>query len=270
MAGICNIMGVPFNNISMTEAVGITMIALNERKKTVIYTPNPEMVMAAQKDKDFLKVLQNGNILIPDGIGIVKASGLYGNKIKERVAGYDFVQNLFIKLKPTVNKVYFLGGAEGVAEKARQKMSRKYRGLDIAGSHNGYFKDDSEEEQSVIDEINRINPEVLLVGLGFPRQEKWIDKHKDKLHSIIIIGVGGSFDVMSGNVARAPEFYRNHGLEWLYRLVTQPSRIKRQLVLPVFMLKAIGDRLGTKIDVSGDTITIKKVRKTKKKNSRRK
>ncbi|MCD7778047.1 MAG: WecB/TagA/CpsF family glycosyltransferase [Clostridiales bacterium] len=267
MSGICTIMGVPFNNLSMTEAVGITLINLKERKKTVIYTPNPEMVMAAQKDREFMQVLNSADLLIPDGIGVVKASKFYHNPIKERVAGCDLIEEVFARVKTTVNTVYFLGGAEGVAEKAKQKMQRKYRGLTISGTHHGYFKDGSPEEKEVIDEINRLNPEILLVGLGFPRQEKWIAKHRDKLNSIIIMGVGGSFDVLSGNTKRAPEFYRNHGLEWFYRLITQPTRFKRMLVLPVFLVRAIGERFGAKIEFNGDKVSIKKANSKKRKRS---
>ncbi len=264
MAGICKIMGIPFNNISMTEALGMVLIALEERRKTVIYTPNPEIVMAAQKDKEFKEVLKSADILIPDGIGIVKASKLYHNPIKERVAGYDLVQALFSRVRTSVNTVYFLGGKEGIAEKAKEKMQRKYRGLNITGTHHGYFKDDSEEEAAIIDEINSLNPEILLVGLGYPRQEKWIAKHKDELNSIIMIAVGGSFDVMSGEIKRAPEFYRNHGLEWLYRLIKQPSRFKRMLVLPVFMIRALGEKFGANIEFKGDRVTIEKVNKKRK------
>ncbi|MCC8098171.1 MAG: WecB/TagA/CpsF family glycosyltransferase [Eubacterium sp.] len=267
MSGICTIMGIPFNNLSMTEAVGITLINLKERKKTVIFTPNPEMVMAAQKDKEFMHVLNSADLLIPDGIGIVKASKIYHNPIKERVAGCDLIEEVFARVKTTVNTVYFLGGAEGVAEKARQKMQKKYRGLTISGAHHGYFKDGSPEEKEVIDEINRLNPEILLVGLGFPRQEKWIARHKDKLNSIIIMGVGGSFDVLSGNTKRAPEFYRNHGLEWFYRLITQPTRFKRMLVLPVFLVRAIGERFGAKIEFNGDKVSIKKAKSKKRRRS---
>lgn len=264
MAGICNIMGVPFNNLSMTEALGITLIALEERRQTVIYTPNPEMVMAAQKDKEFMDVLNSAELLIPDGIGIVKASKFYPNPIKERVAGCDLIEEIFSKIKTSVNNVYFLGGAEGVAEKAKQRMQRRYRGLSVVGTHHGYFEDNSPEEREIIDEINRSNPEVLLVGLGFPRQEKWIARHRDELNSIIIMGVGGSFDVLSGNTKRAPEFYRKHGLEWFYRLITQPSRFKRMLVLPIFMIRAIGERFGAKIEFKGDKVSIKKMKNTKK------
>lgn len=270
MAGICNIMGVPFNNLTMTEALGITLIALNERKKTVIYTPNPEMVMAAQKDKEFMEVLNSADLLIPDGVGIVKASKLYHNPINERVAGCDLIEEIFAKIKTSVNTVYLLGGAEGVAEKAKQKMQRRYRGLAITGTHHGYFKDGSPEEREIIDEINMLNPEVLLVGLGFPRQEKWIARHRDELNSIIIMGVGGSFDILSGNTKRAPEFYRNHGLEWFYRLITQPSRFKRMLVLPVFMIRAVGERFGAKIEFKGDKVSIKKLSKKKIRKERKK
>ncbi len=265
MAGICKIMGIPFNNVSMTEALGITLIALQERRKTVIYTPNPEIVMAAQKDKEYMEVLKSADLLLPDGIGIVKASKLYHNPIKERVAGYDFVQAVFSKVRTSVNTVYLLGGKEGVAEKAKEKMQRQHRGLSITGAHHGYFKDGSEEEAQVIDEINSLNPEILLVGLGFPRQEKWIARHRDKLNSIIIIAVGGSFDVMSGETKRAPEFYRKHGLEWFYRLITQPSRFKRMLVLPVFMIRALGERFGASIEFKGDKVTIEKINKKRRK-----
>lgn len=235
------ILGVSFDALSKSAAKEKALQFFKEDKPHTIFTPNPEMVMYARKDKELMRILNSADMVIPDGIGIVYASKLNKVKIKERVAGYDLVQSLFETMKSTSLTVYFLGGAPGVAEQAKLAMGKKYEGLKIIGVNDGYF--DIKREKIIIDEIRSLKPDLLLVGLGTPRQEKWIDKHKDRLPCKVLIGVGGSFDGFAGAVKRAPELFIKLNLEWLYRLIKQPSRIKRQIQLPVFVFTVIKEKI---------------------------
>lgn len=238
---ICKILGVPFDDITPEEAVEKVVSYLNNNGKSMIFTPNPEMVMEARNNKEFMEILNSGTMNVPDGIGIVYASKFTSAPIKHRVAGYDLVQGVFDKMKDTGKTVYFFGGAPGIADRAKDIMEDKHKGLKVVGTANGYF--DAVKEKEIIAEINELKPDLLLVGIGFPRQEKWIYTHINELNIKAAIGVGGSFDVMSGNVKRAPEFFIKHGLEWFYRLITQPSRLVRMLKLPLFMLVVIKSKV---------------------------
>lgn len=234
---VCNILGVPINNVNLNEALGLVLLYLEENEKKMIFTPNPEFIMNALKDTQFKKILNESNINIPDGIGVVIGAKILGYNLKERVAGFDLVQKIFSRIKNTDKTVYFLGASEETVVLAKEMMEKKYKGLKIVGTHNGYFKD--EEGNIVIDEINKVSPDLLLVGLGSPRQEKWIYNNRDKLNVKVMIGVGGSFDVMSGNVKRAPKIFIKLNLEWFYRLITQPTRFKRMLKLPLFIIEVL-------------------------------
>lgn len=228
-----NIMDVPVDIITMEEAVSKVMGFFESAECHTVYTPNPEIIMAAQKDKALMKALYRASLIVPDGIGVVLASRLLkGPNLPERVAGFDLVQNLFARMASTDHTVYFLGGAPGVTEEAAAAMGNKYKGLKIVGTDHGYFKE--EEEGAVIQRIQEAKPDLLLVGLGAPKQEKWIEKNRGILPAKVCIGVGGSFDVMAGKVKRAPVAFQKLGLEWFYRLITQPTRAKRMLQLPVF------------------------------------
>ncbi len=240
MSGICNILGVPFNNMSPVETVELLNVYLNGDTKAAVYTPNPEMVMTALKDPEFMEVLNTSAVNIPDGIGIVYASRFTENRIEERVPGCDTVLALFDKMRNTKKTAYFFGGAPGVAEKAKEEMEKRFKGLTVVGTADGYF--DEEKEQLIIADINEKKPDLLLVGIGFPKQEKWIAKHLDGLDVKVAIGVGGSLDVFSGTVKRAPKVFIKLNLEWFYRLLCQPSRIGRMMQLPAFMVEVIKDR----------------------------
>ena len=244
MRRITDILGVPFDVISMDEAVKRVIGYLSGSGQHMVCTPNPEIVMEAQEDKELMNILNAADLIVPDGIGIVMASKFCKEKIKERVAGYDLVQNIFEKLKDTEYKVYFFGGAPGVASTAAKKMSKKYPGLSIVGTRNGYFS--SKDEKDIIDDIKRSGADLLLVGLGAPKQEKWIYENMRLTGAKVSIGVGGSFDVMSGKVKRAPVFFQKCGLEWFYRLLCQPTRLKRMLKLPKFVLVVFLNKLGIK------------------------
>ncbi len=232
-----DILGVPFGNVSPAQAVDTICGYFEDGKKHMVFTPNPEMVMLAQKDEDFNRVLNKSDMNIPDGIGIIYASRIKKNPIKERVAGYDTVQAVFERMKTEGRTVYFFGGAPGVTDAAKAEMEKKHSGLKVVGCANGYF--DESREKEIIEEINTLKPDLLLVGIGFPKQEKWIMAHLNELEANVAIGVGGSFDVMSGRVKRAPDIFIRLGLEWFHRLITQPSRFVRMLQLPLFMLKVI-------------------------------
>ncbi|MDE6181788.1 MAG: WecB/TagA/CpsF family glycosyltransferase [Eubacteriales bacterium] len=235
----CDIIGVPINNVNMNEATSLVLLYMEEEKEEakIVFTPNPEFVMNALKDDKFMNVLNNSDLNIADGIGIVIGSKMLGTPLKERVAGYDLTQNIFSIIKNEEKTVYFLGASEEIIQEAKNKMEKKYKGLKIIGVHNGYFSEN--EEYLIIEEINKLKPDLLLVGLGCPRQEKWIYDNKDKINAKVMIGVGGSFDVMSGNIKRAPKFFIKANLEWFYRLITQPTRIKRMLKLPLFLVEII-------------------------------
>lgn len=234
---VCNILGVPINNVNLNEALGLVLLYLEENEKKIIFTPNPEFIMNALTDSQFKKILNESNLNIPDGIGVVIGAKILGYNLKDRVAGFDLVQKIFSRIKNTDKTVYFLGASEETVILAKEMMEKKYKGLKIVGTHNGYFKD--EEGNIIIDEINKLSPDLLLVGLGSPRQEKWIYNNKDKINVKVMIGVGGSFDVMSGNVKRAPKIFIKLNLEWFYRLITQPTRFKRMLKLPLFIIEVL-------------------------------
>jgi N-acetylglucosaminyldiphosphoundecaprenol N-acetyl-beta-D-mannosaminyltransferase len=236
------IMGVPFDVVTMKEASELVMKFFDDGGSHIVCTPNPEIVMEAVKDSKLMNILNAADLVVPDGIGVVWASKFNKVKIPERVAGYDLCQSLFKKMSEQGKTVYFFGGAPGVAAKAAEKMKRAYPGLVIEGTRNGYFS--TSDEKEIIREIKKASPDLLLVGLGAPKQEKWIYENLRFTGAKVAIGVGGSFDVMAGNVKRAPKIFQKLGLEWFYRLLCQPTRIKRMIKLPIFAVKVLFSKKG--------------------------
>lgn len=239
------IFGVKIDNISFDEATKEVEEYLKGDTLKVIYTPNPEIVMGAKDDRRLRDLINDGDMVTADGIGLIYASRIKKKPLKERVTGY----HLSIKLLEIANEnnysIYLLGGKDGIANMAAVNITKDYPNVKIAGFHHGYFKgshqgnENHEEEIRIIDDINKSNPDIIFLGLGFPNQENWIDANKDRIKGRLIIGNGGVIDILSGNTKDTPEIYRKVGLEWLYRLVKNPSRIKRQLVIPKFMFKVV-------------------------------
>ena len=228
-----NILGVKIDKVSIPEAVDMIMDFIeNGEKARAVYTPNSEIVMQGYRDDAIREILNDASLLTADGIGVVYASKILKNPIYERCAGYDVACQLLKKMGEKGKSVYLFGSKPGVAEKAAKEMLQKYPGLVISGCADGYF--DSEKERLIIDDINLKKPDVLFVCLGAPKQEKWIYEHKGILNCKVCMGLGGSLDVFAGTVQRAPEFYQNHGIEWLYRLIKEPKRFFRMLDLPKF------------------------------------
>lgn len=228
-----NILGVKVDKYTIEEAADkIIDYIKNGEKRKCVYTPNSEIIMMAHKDENFRNVLNGADILSADGIGVVYASKILHNPIKSRAAGFDIACASLEKMSKLGKSVYLFGAKPGVAQTAGEKMKEKYPGIVIAGTADGYF--DVEKEKSIIEDISKQKPDMLFVCLGAPKQEMWINNHKDELDFGVCMGIGGTLDVFAGTAKRAPVFYQKLGIEWLYRLVKNPSRIGRMMVLPIF------------------------------------
>lgn len=237
-----NILGIDIDNTTLQDAKEKVVEYLKEGGFHSIYTPNSEIVMDASKDEKFKEALNKGSLVIPDGIGLVYASKIKRKPLKERVTGYDLSVEMLELASRYGYKVYFLGCEEGVAEEAKNEIEKLYPEINIVGTHSGFFKgyhigyENDPEEKAIIDEINEKETDILFVGLGAPKQEYWIEHHKDNLNVKVAIGNGGTMNVISGKLKRAPEFFQRTGFEWLYRLIKEPKRITRQIKLPIFLL----------------------------------
>lgn len=229
------ILGVRVHKIETSSTILAIEEFIAERKPRLIVTLGTEMVMAAQKDRQFRDVLNSADLLCADAVGIVWASKIVGQPLKEKVAGIDILLRLAALSGDKGWSLFFLGASEGTAEAAIENLTCRFPGMRVAGWHHGYFKDDG----PVIAKIRESNPDILLVALGSPRQEFWFSTHKEELGVPVGIGVGGSFDVLSGKLSRSPQWMIRLGLEWLYRLYKEPWRWRRMLVLPIFALRVL-------------------------------
>jgi N-acetylglucosaminyldiphosphoundecaprenol N-acetyl-beta-D-mannosaminyltransferase len=232
-----DILGVPIDRVDMKMALIIFEELLVSQGCSLIVTPNSEIVVMAEKDAALRDVIASADLVIPDGIGLVYAARLLRKPLSERVTGIDFLSAALKRLSKTHGSAYFLGSKPGVAEAAADRIKIANPGLVITGTRHGFFAED--EEMEIVEEINRSGADLLCVALGAPRQEMFIARHRHRLVPKVAIGVGGSLDVFAGVVKRAPAFYQNNGLEWLYRLAQQPSRIKRTAALPRFMARVL-------------------------------
>jgi len=233
------ILGIPFYALTMEETLDILEGYLAEPKNHIVITPNPEGVMQARRNPEFAAAIKSADLRLADGTGIVLAAKFTGQKIPGRVRGVDTTLAFFERLtkKDRDFTVYFLGAKPGVAEKAKANMEARYPSMKVAGYHHGFFTDDAQ----IINEINSLSPDILLVCIGMPRAELWATKHRD-INARITMCLGGTLDIMAGEVQLAPPIMRKWGLEWLYRLVSQPSRAKRMLDIPRFVLAVIFSR----------------------------
>lgn len=239
------IFGVKIHNTTLKDATELVKSYLKSEKLNIIYTPNTEIVMVAKDDEKLKSLLNKADLIIADGIGLIYGSKIKKKPLKERVTGFDISMNMLKIANDNNYSIYLLGCKDGIAKTASENIKRDYPGIKIAGFHHGYFKGihtgdvNHPDETKIVEEIKSLNPDIIFVGLGFPKQEMWIDGNKDKIKGRVIIGNGGVMDILAGNAKRAPEIYQKLGLEWFYRLMQEPSRIKRQMVLPKFMLKVL-------------------------------
>ncbi|MCT4585558.1 MAG: WecB/TagA/CpsF family glycosyltransferase [Peptostreptococcaceae bacterium] len=240
-----NILGLNICRVNMKDSMNFVKGAIERKEKSIIFTPNSEIVMVANKDTEFKEILNKADLLVPDGIGLVLASKYLKKELQERVTGIDLMEEMLKYANEENKSIYILGAKPGVAKMACENIKAKYNNIDIKGSYHGYFKGfhigmkDHMEEKLVLKEINEKKPDILFVAFGAPKQEKWINEFKDDIDANIFIGVGGSVDVYAGNVKRAPKIYQKLCIEWLYRVIKEPFRIKRIMLLPLFILKVL-------------------------------
>lgn len=223
-----NILEIPFTFFDHKNEFEEKIISfLKEEKIHMIFTPNAEIISIAEKDKKFKKILINSNLNIPDGIGIILLAKKLGYKNLKKLAGIDAMRYIISLASKEKIPIYFLGAKEEILEEMINRIKEEYKEIFIAGYHHGYFFNDSEEK--IVEDINKSSAKILFVALGAPKQEIFIDKNKNKLKVRIAMGVGGSFDVLSGKKRRAPKIFINLGLEWLYRIFQDPLRLIKRV-----------------------------------------
>ena len=197
---------------------------LSQNKKTFIVTANPETFMMSEKDEEMRKLLlDNDTFLVPDGIGIVKAARMINYDVKERITGIDIANELLKLGNKQKKSIYLFGAKQEVIDSMEKVLKESYPNLNLVGMSNGYEKD----KDKIFEKIVKTKPDIVLVALGIPLQEKLIYKHLDKFDKGIFVGVGGSFDVISGHKKRAPKIFIKLNLEWVYRILKEPKRLKR-------------------------------------------
>lgn len=234
-----DIMGVRFDNYTLEEAVSAGLALAGQEGCHYAVTPNPELVELARRDEGYRALLNGADLVLPDGIGIIHAAKILGTPLKGRCPGIDFASGLMAGLEQTGGRLFLLGAKPGVAEEAARRLRERYPRLEICGTHDGYFQADG----PVAEEVRRSGAQVVFVCLGAPKQERWIAANGPATGARLLVGLGGSLDVFAGQVQRAPERWQRMGLEWLYRLKQEPSRMGRMAKLPLFLFSAMGRRL---------------------------
>lgn len=228
------IMDVRVHAVTMKEALSWAEERITQGIPSMIATANAEMIMIAQQDRELFSILNSADLVVADGAGVLWAGEQLGTPFPERVTGADMTVALLNRAAEMKWPVYFLGGAPGVAAKAAKRFNETHTPFTLVGCHDGFF--DEKEEKKIIEDIRKSGAKLLFVGLGVPKQEKWLTKHKEELGPVLSMGIGGVFDVLSGNLKRAPLWMQKNRLEWAYRLYLQPSRIGRMMALPKFMI----------------------------------
>ena len=233
-----DVLGVGFDNLSMNEAVSQAQDEITRRGEGYVVTPNPEIVWLCREDADFAAHIANARLVLADGVGITLGAKLLGRPLKARVPGVDFAAALFAEMAKRGQSVFLYGAKPGVAERAGTNLEQQYPGLRIAGTADGYGN-----VEPVVEAIRAAKPDLLLVCLGAPRQEAFMATYQGTLGVGLMAGLGGTLDVLAGEVTRAPKGWQKLGLEWLYRLLKDPRRAKRMIKLPLFLFAVIGQRI---------------------------
>jgi len=235
-----NVLGIGFDDVTMTQAVTRAFELIQGGSKAYAVTPNPEIVWQCRRNETLRAAIDGAGLVLPDGIGIIIGAKILGTPLRGgRVPGIDFAAALFEKMATVGGSVFLLGAKPGVAAEAGGKLTERFPGLVIAGVADGYFSEDLQ----VIESINAVNPDLLLVCLGAPKQEFWMANNNERLSVRLSVGLGGALDVFAGRVPRAPVFFQKTGMEWLHRLIRDPRRIKRMTKLPLFLFTVFWKRI---------------------------
>ena len=231
-----DILGVGFDNVTMAEALARGEALLCGEGAHYVVTPNPEIVEACRADAEAMAAVNGADLVLPDGIGVIYGAKMLKTPLKERVPGIEFGTAMIEYCARSGKSVYFLGAKPGVAEQAAENLKRRFDGLIVAGTGDGYFKDDA----AAAARIAQSGAELAFICLGAPKQEKFMARYAEATGAKLLLGLGGSLDVFAGVARRAPDFYVNHNLEWFYRLLKNPQRIGRMMKLPLFLVHVAG------------------------------
>jgi N-acetylglucosaminyldiphosphoundecaprenol N-acetyl-beta-D-mannosaminyltransferase len=234
-----DILGIKVDNLTAEELKNRILGILTSKNRGYIIYANVNSINLAGSDPELRNILNSSGILYPDGYGVMLASKILGNTFREKITSTDFFINFCEELAGKNISMYFLGGKPGVAQKARQKLQASIPALTITGECHGYF--DTEAEEKIIEKINDARPDILVVGMGTPKQEKWIYHNRHRLNVPVCWAVGAVFDFISVSIARAPCWLRKINLEWLYRLSREPKRLWRRYLLgnPLFVFRVV-------------------------------
>lgn len=235
------ILGVDIDDVTMDETIALLTAMAESGRPNHVLTVNPEFVMIAERDREFRAVIQAADLCVPDGIGIILASALLGRRLRERVTGVDTVLRMARVCRDRGLRLFLLGAAPGIAERTADILRRDNPGLQIAGTFAGSPKPEDEAEICAL--IAAARPHVLFVAYGPPKQDLWIARTRDRLKIPLAMGVGGTFDFITGVAQRAPVWMQRIGLEWLHRLIREPWRWRRMLTLPKFAGRVLMRRL---------------------------
>ncbi|ATW25965.1 WecB/TagA/CpsF family glycosyltransferase [Candidatus Formimonas warabiya] len=234
---LLKILGVRVDKVDMMDSLCFVDSFIQAGRFHHIITLNAEIIYRAQSDDSLKELINSADLVTPDGSGIVWAARYLGEPVPERVTGIDLMLEICKQAHHNGWKIFLLGGAPDVAAEAAEKLREEYPNINIVGTHHGYFQES--EEKDLLVHIDSLKPDIIFVALGAPRQEFWIRRYRDSLPVKVAVGVGGSFDVVSGRVRRAPLWIQKLKLEWLARLIKEPWRAKRMLALPKFVLQVI-------------------------------
>ncbi len=235
-----HILDMPVHRVTMRDALDTIDGFIRAGTPHHVVTADASMLVMAQQDEELRAIVANADLITPDSEGILWASRQQENALSERVSGVEIVERLCERSAQHGQKLYFLGAAPGIADAAKARMEAKYPGAQIVGARNGFFTD--ADLPTVLNDIRACRPDVLCVAMGIPKQEKWIAKHRATLGVPVLIGVGGTLDVLSDTVKRAPKFMRQLKLEWLWRVLKNPRKIGKVMLLPRFVLMVRGHK----------------------------
>lgn len=232
-----SIFGIPVSKLGMEDTVTYLTGVVQSRTPHQVITANPIMVMAALEDPKYKEIFINAEFVVPDGTGVVWAAQRGGSPVTERVAGFDLLHELMKQGEDKGWRIFLLGSTPEVIQETASRLQLQYPGTEIVGYRDGYFGPDQDRE--VIEQIKAVTPDILFVARASDTQEPWIARYKTELAVPIMMGVGGSFDAISGKTKRAPKWMQNMRMEWLYRLLKEPTRYRRMLALPKFAVKVL-------------------------------
>jgi N-acetylglucosaminyldiphosphoundecaprenol N-acetyl-beta-D-mannosaminyltransferase len=235
------ILGVKVNRIDMAAALRAVSSFIASETPHMIVTADASMIALAQDDSELREIINEADLVTPDGSGIIKGAKILGTPLIERVSGVDLAREMCKMSAEQGFSVFFLGAEPGIADLAAQNLAKAYPAMQIAGTHDGYFGPDRDADVAKL--VNASGAKAILVAMGIPRQEKFIKRYMHEMGVCVAMGVGGSFDVFSGKVKRAPKWFQDHGLEWAYRLANDPSKMSKVSVLPKFLMMVYQERL---------------------------